>query len=49
VHSGLQRAKRKTFVHFYGSVTIEQILAGATVTMTDPATGYTATLVLHAR
>jgi hypothetical protein len=35
------------FAHFYGSVTIEQILAGATVTITDPATGYTATLVLH--
>lgn len=35
------------YLRFTGSVTIGQILAGATVTMTDPASGYTATLALH--
>lgn len=35
------------FGHFSGTVTLEQVLAGATVTMTDPASGYTATLRLH--
>ncbi|MEP6481915.1 MAG: hypothetical protein ABJA94_07910 [Rhodoglobus sp.] len=35
------------YLHFTGSVTLEQISAGASVQMTDPTTGYIATLSLH--
>jgi hypothetical protein len=37
----------QTFMHFTTSVTLAQVAAGATVTITDPATGYVATLHLH--
>lgn len=37
----------QTRINFTGAVTLDQIAAGATVRMTDPTTGYVATLTLH--